>query len=402
MLRPLEKKACLRYSTTMPTATDAKGPGRVSESSREALDRYRALDKADALKDLDSLRTENRVLDRIINDAAMLMARHGIEDMLGFVTGRLLERFIPECMIVAIEPPRRDELRQYGYRNLKPSQDRLSGSDFRRLRAYLERRPYPISAERLVAELGAEGFTPAFHKLGLELFYPLSGIGGLYGVFMLAPKLLGGAYTPLERLYLDRMIRFLAVGVQNVLHHESSITDAKTGLYNHSYFSQRLDDECERIKRHGGSAGVLMIDADHFKLFNDRYGHLAGDEALRALATMIKDAMRNEDTVARFGGEEFSVLALECDPAKLMDIAERIRLGAANLRIQTTKGPKRFTVSVGARVIGQEAGLNPQAALADADRALYLAKAEGRNRSVLFEPGLLFKSRELRAASPSR
>ena len=83
-------------------------------------------------------------------------------------------------------------------------------------------------------------------------------------------------------MYVDKFMRFLSIGIQNNLHHESSITDAKTGLFNHAYFSQRLEQEIAHVARHRTKAGLVMLDVDHFKNFNDTWGHLAGDAVLNA------------------------------------------------------------------------------------------------------------------------
>ncbi|HAE21990.1 MAG TPA: hypothetical protein DCG47_06660 [Spirochaetaceae bacterium] len=381
-------------------------------SNTEILDRFKLLEKTGALADLALLRKENKELDQLINDASILMSQTQVSSMISFVISRLLDYCIPQFMAFLIEPPRGEELRQYCFRNLKASEERISEDDYKLLKAYFEKSPYTASFSSLnaaiagakadterPAEAAAErvsAFSPAFSEFTPELFYPLRGIGGLYGIAMLGVKVLGEPYSDHERLYIDRMTRFLAVGIQNGLHHESSITDAKTGLYNHEYFTRRLEDELARIRRHGGSAGILMLDVDHFKLFNDRYGHLAGDDALYELATLLKHMTRSEDTVSRFGGEEFSLLVMQCDAVRLMEIAERIRLAIEALVIPSAEGSLHITVSIGARAICSPLQGDAKRLLDEADKALYLAKAGGRNRSMLFDQGLLWKAKALR------
>jgi diguanylate cyclase (GGDEF)-like protein len=378
------------------------------QNNSDILDRFKLLEKTGALADLALLRKENKELDQLINDASILMSQTQVSSMISFVISRLLDYCIPQFMAFLIEPPRGEELRQFCFRNLKASEERIADDDYALLKAYFEKSPYMASfaslndallGARIAAGSAVEGgsaFSAAFSAFAPELFYPMRGIGGLYGIAMLGAKVLGEPYSDHERLYVDRMTRFLAVGIQNGLHHESSITDAKTGLYNHEYFTRRLEDELARIRRHGGGAGLLMLDVDHFKHFNDRYGHMTGDDALYALAGLLKDLTRSEDTVSRFGGEEFSLLVMECDAAKIMDIAERIRAAVEALAVPSAEGPLHITISIGARVISAPLPGDAKQLIDEADKALYLSKAEGRNRATLYEPGLLWKAKALR------
>jgi diguanylate cyclase (GGDEF)-like protein len=155
-------------------------------------------------------------------------------------------------------------------------------------------------------------------------------------------------------------------------------TDALTGLYNHRYFYHLLDTEVKRARRYGRSLSLIMLDIDHFKEFNDRYGHLAGDEALRTLAQVLRKNSRRVDTVARYGGEEFAIILPETDLAQAGIQAERLRAAAGEH--QWREG--HLTISLGV------ASLTPDMTrvedlVRDADRPLYKAKTAGRNQVVL-------------------
>ncbi len=199
--------------------------------------------------------------------------------------------------------------------------------------------------------------------------------------------------TELEQKYVDRIIRFLAVGMQNGLHYESSITDHKTGLFTHDYFLRRLDEAMARAGRHRALSGILMLDVDHFKRFNDTWGHVTGDRVLEAIAVVLKQSTRTEDCAARFGGEEFSVLVADCDAQTLMQVAERIRKDIAAINLTSGGDTLSVTVSIGARMIDARyrgrLGISPLILVGDADKALYRSKHEGRNRCTLFMQGLL-------------
>jgi diguanylate cyclase (GGDEF)-like protein len=357
------------------------------------LDQLNYLRRTGALDDLDLLRNENRVLDALINDAAALFTLNSVEKMLDFVIARILGQFIPTHLAILIEPPRGEALKQYCYVNLKPSDERLAESSFARIREYFLESPYPVAYEDLEAKgRGDDGllrFDPA-------LLFPMCGIGGPFGVALLGRKIVGTPYTDLERMYVDKFMRFLSIGIQNNLLHESSITDAKTGLFNHAFFTQRLEQEISHVDRHGAKAGIIMLDVDHFKKFNDEWGHLAGDEVLNALAIALKRTVRSEDVASRFGGEEFCVLAMECDRARLMEMAERIRTAIEATKVPYKSHELSVTASLGCCIIDRGLGLGSAGYIEMADKALYLSKSGGRNRSTLYRPGLLDRAAAIR------
>jgi diguanylate cyclase (GGDEF)-like protein len=154
-----------------------------------------------------------------------------------------------------------------------------------------------------------------------------------------------------------------------------SITDHLTGLYNRRYLMEALANEVRRSHRLEHPCALLMADVDHFKHYNDAYGHLAGDEALTRVATILKEATRDVDCAARYGGEEFVVLMPETESAGATDAAQRIR---ARLAEDPLVGGK-LTVSIGLAQFPGDADA-AEALLAVADAALYQAKREGRDR----------------------
>jgi diguanylate cyclase (GGDEF)-like protein len=360
------------------------------------LHQFNYLQKTGALDDLSVLRNENRLLDALINDAASLFTLKSIEAMRDFVISRLLELFIPTHLVILIEQPRGDELTQYCYVNLKPSEDRLPASSYALLKECFMAAPYPALFEDF-ARMGDPD--PDLLRFDPELLFPMCGIDGPFGLALLGRKIVGTPYTDVERMYVDKFMRFLSIGIQNNLHHESSITDAKTGLYNHAYFSQRLEQEIAHVIRHGAKAGLIMLDVDHFKRFNDTWGHLAGDEVLNALALTLKHAVRSEDVASRFGGEEFCVLAIECDNETLMEMAERIRVAIANMVVPWKTERLAVTASLGCCYIHPGMRVGSKGCIEMADKALYLSKSGGRNRSTLYRPGLFDRAAAIRKRS---
>ena len=167
---------------------------------------------------------------------------------------------------------------------------------------------------------------------------------------------------------------------------ESALRDGLTRLYNKRYFDERIDAEVRFARRHASQLGLLLIDVDHFKKINDGRGHLAGDAVLQAVAHTLAQGVRTEDVVARYGGEEIVVLTRAIGVDGALHLAERLRRLVEELRVEVEEGPPvEVTVSIGVAVFPAV----PIAASADliaaADRALYRAKQEGRNRVVVAE-----------------
>lgn len=163
---------------------------------------------------------------------------------------------------------------------------------------------------------------------------------------------------------------------------QQAIRDPLTGLFNKRYLQETLEREVDRSRRKEQPLGVLMLDLDHFKRFNDTYGHALGDELLRAFGQLVLSKIRGEDIACRYGGEEFTLILPDCPLEALLARAEEIRRDVEGLTLkkgETALGP--VTVSVGAAVFPEQGG-NAEALLAAADAALYRAKKAGRNRVV--------------------
>lgn len=155
-----------------------------------------------------------------------------------------------------------------------------------------------------------------------------------------------------------------------------SRTDALTGLPNRRNLMETLDREVRRARRAQRPFTVLMIDVDHFKQYNDTFGHLAGDEVLGRIASILTECIRTADYAARYGGEEFTVLLPETPLAGALEVAERIRSRVAE---EEFRNRQHVTVSVGLGEFPTQ-GDSPEAVMAGADAALYEAKQQGRNR----------------------
>lgn len=160
-------------------------------------------------------------------------------------------------------------------------------------------------------------------------------------------------------------------------------TDALTGALNHTAFMEVFEREFARCQRYGQPLAVMMIDIDFFKRINDGYGHAVGDKALRLFAAALGQGLRNVDALGRLGGEEFAILLPNTHGESALTLADRLREGVAGIVVETPNHEEvRFTTSIGVTDIGG-GDASAEEMLARADRALYQAKAKGRNRVEL-------------------
>lgn len=164
---------------------------------------------------------------------------------------------------------------------------------------------------------------------------------------------------------------------------EHARTDELTALPNFRAFRERIDNEVERASRYPEKFGVLVLDLDHFKKYNDSFGHLAGNVALQRVAQVIRATVRTVDFAARYGGEEFAVIVPKIEIPALATIAERIRAGVEAL--PAPEDGSTLTVSIGAAVYPAD-GATVEQLFAVADERLYQAKREGRNRVITPAP----------------
>jgi diguanylate cyclase (GGDEF)-like protein len=171
------------------------------------------------------------------------------------------------------------------------------------------------------------------------------------------------------------------LALQNEKLERLSITDGLTMLYNRRHIMEILTQEAKRSRRQGYPLSVLMIDVDNFKLFNDTHGHLAGDEALKQVASMLLESTRDVDFVARYGGEEFLVMLRDTELDGATHVAERIRSCVEEKPINVGDTQASVTVSIGAASLPKKSD-DPEAVIANADAAMYQAKRSGRNRVV--------------------
>lgn len=241
----------------------------------------------------------------------------------------------------------------------------------------------------------------SFHAYALSglLFRPALAAGGIIALACLVGGWIGGdartlaepmlalalsqaigaaALHTLERVERDGFLRRRMLGL-------IATHDGLTGLFNRVAFFHEFERVVRLAARQGQAIGVVLLDIDYFKAYNDRYGHLEGDACLRAVARAIGDEFRRPlDRVGRYGGEEFIGVWHDIQPQSIRSLADQLRAAVQALRIENTDSPSgRVTASVGAVACVPQEGESLAALIKRADLALYEAKDKGRNRVVI-------------------
>lgn len=189
-------------------------------------------------------------------------------------------------------------------------------------------------------------------------------------------------FNDAELAQLESLMACLLYPLRNALLYraavQSALRDALTGTGNRIAMDQTLSREVEVARRHLLPLSILMLDLDHFKQINDAHGHSVGDDALRAVATALKNSLRNVDVVFRFGGEEFLVLLSNTPGVAAAQVGERLRAAVEELNLAADGKPLPLSISLGCATLN--AGESVDDLLRRADTALYEAKRDGRNR----------------------
>ena len=361
----------------------------AEQITNDFIAQFNSLSNSGMLEKNKELQHENRQLHRLIDDSAALLLITSADSMFEFISTRFLDYFLPQFMAFLIQPPRENSILQYCYRNIGRVSDRIDDSNYKTLHRYYAEGNTDNDFEKIKGKMGIESFTQDFLDIHPLMIFLLKGIGGIYGFSIFSDKLTGNAYTRAEIDYITHMFSVLSVMIQNDMHYKTSITDPKTGLYTYDYFINKLEETTAIVRRYKHTAGLLMIDIDLFKKFNDTWGHLAGDKVLITIASAMSAVLRKEDCLCRFGGEEFAIVIPETDSVGLTSLAERLRQTVSSSEVNVNGTRLSVTISLGACLISYSEKAEPRVLIDRADKALYFAKTSGRNCAALFPDGLL-------------
>jgi diguanylate cyclase (GGDEF)-like protein len=252
------------------------------------------------------------------------------------------------------------------------------------LLSWLKRQPGPITIPKTAAE-------PALKVLPLP-----AGVRGLVAFpLLIQEQAIGwvlvfdlgeGRLEARDFSNLRILCSQIAIGLEKATLYDKvqrlSITDGLTGLTVHRHFQARLDEELKRAERFKEPLGLIMLDIDHFKRFNDSYGHLTGDAVLRAVATALKQGLGPSDLAARYGGEEFALVLPRLDKAAVGERAEAVRQAIKDLSVDHGGQALKVTVSLGVACFPGDA-MTKKGLIELADQALYQSKKNGRDRVSL-------------------
>lgn len=187
----------------------------------------------------------------------------------------------------------------------------------------------------------------------------------------------------IQQRTLELQITLTELAEKNKLLEQQTTRDALTGTRNRAFFDQKLSAEIKRSRRERSTLSLLMIDIDHFKAINDKYGHLVGDLVIQQVATCLQQELkRSTDYLCRYGGEEFAIILPNTDTAGAMLLAEQLRLSLAELRIQHEALQLSISASIGCYAAVADNNSISTDFIQAADTALYQAKNEGRNKVV--------------------
>jgi len=226
------------------------------------------------------------------------------------------------------------------------------------------------------------------HDLGIEVVIPIKSRSEIIGMLMLTRKQNNTAYTLDDLDLLSYLGASTGVAFDNARlftrSQNEALTDSLTKLYNHRYFFKALNEQMTKIG--SSELSILMIDLDLFKLFNDLYGHVEGDNALEMVASILVRNVGQKGVVCRYGGEEFTILLPYHDTKMAFDIAEKIRHDIERSFFNMTDVTQRFlTASIGICTY-PHAAPNGEELLKRADLAMYTAKNSGKNQTVIYTP----------------
>ena len=254
------------------------------------------------------------------------------------------------------------------------------------LESFLGEKERAIFIESMKKKSGILKAYKLFVKLGFELIVPLRFKDRINGLLCLTQKeqTFGEEYNEDEKRYMGIIAGFASVAIENARLYEMATLDRKTKLYNHGFFANRLAQEVERAERYSTDLTLMILDLDHFKRVNDKYGHMIGDEVLIEVSRSIRHQVRNFDVPARFGGEEFTVILPETDTKSADTVAQRLKNAIKGLVFTTPKGKFSISVSIGVAGFMHESNMTDNVLISHADYALYHAKEHGRDRIALY------------------
>jgi diguanylate cyclase (GGDEF)-like protein len=328
------------------------------------------------------LELSSQDLKEIIEVASQITAQLDVENVIRNVVLGLVAKF--QCPTVTFLLPHDiDENRPviYHFQGLKNRELHLALPAIGPMLSFLERDEYnQIGFAYFRDNFGDAQVVKELATLQPDMLLPLRTDKGVNGLILLPGKPEGQGYSLLDVQYITQIVRFASIAIENANLYWQATTDRMTKLFSHHYFQQNLGEEVNRAHRYGAVFCLIMLDIDHFKKFNDTYGHLQGDVIIKDIARILRSSVRSIDFTARYGGEEFAVILPEVNGQGAAVVAERIRRSIEKHPFPGEEGPLHVTVSIGVAEFKPSRMRTASQLIAEADKALYQSKEMGRNR----------------------
>jgi diguanylate cyclase (GGDEF)-like protein len=335
-------------------------------------------------EELDQVHLElgNQDLKEIIEIASQITAQLDVDNIVKNVVLSFVAKF-QAASVTVILPNDLDESRPnlYHFKSLKQEKLDLQIPSLNAVLSFLGEHEYnQISFSYFKDNYKDERITKQLETIDPDIIVPLRTDKGVGGLILLPPKQEGGPYSLLDIQYITQIVRFASIAIENANLYWQATTDRMTKLFSHHFFQQNLEEEIARAHRYGTTLCLIMFDIDHFKKFNDTYGHLQGDLIIKEIANILRGSVRTIDFTARYGGEEFAVILPEVDIGGASVVAERIRTMIERHTFAGEEESLYVTVSMGVAEFKPARMRTASQLIAEADKALYQAKEMGRNR----------------------
>lgn len=348
------------------------------------------------IEHIENLDYEIRNFKILLNRGLDIFNRTSIDEIMDATVHQISDHFLPSFLAFVWKPIQtREDITVRAYRNYKLVDLNLHVDNITPFEAFFQKYPMPINFDLLAFQINNEDAVKPYQAINAEIIVPILGPFGLYGIILVGKKLLDEGYTREELIFLQQLMSFVSQAIKNHLHYEHSLRDVKTGLYNHGFFLTRLREEVAHARRSYYQSSIIVMDVDKFKNFNDSFGHLAGDKVLESLAQVIKQGVRSEDILSRFGGEEFTILLPHTDKMTVWNVAERIRASVSEMKVEWETPLPQVTISIGIYTFDQNANPDVNNIIRRADEALYISKERGRNCCTMWNPGILDPNPEI-------
>jgi diguanylate cyclase (GGDEF)-like protein len=344
------------------------------------------LKKIGILDLIDTQKNEIKELNELLDDAVKIFSKQSIMDLINQAVKELLEKLKPLYLSFFIQDDMfSNKVNILTFKKMNKIDNLVTINSIQTFKDYFPRISKIIQYSDFQKKIKDKKLKNIFSPLTPKLIIPLFSQDEIYGFIIFSKKTNNLEYTKNEIDYINRIMRFVSIGLQNNINYNNAIIDSKTKLFLYSFFIDKLEREISRVKRYGAKFALLMIDIDHFKKINDQYGHVFGDKVLYMIAKILKESIRNADIASRFGGEEFIVLLVEADVNEAWHVAERIRENIAEKKLKYFNHNISITVSIGISNIQKSEYCESKKLIKMADTALYQSKENGRNQTTIYK-----------------